>query len=66
MLGWLREETISRLKNKSPPYGKIELDAISLRAFSTEPVRDFCRKWEKNHDIIEDIDLEVIEVLENL
>ena len=61
-----REDTGSRLRDKSPPYGKTELDAICLRAFSTDPVRNFCRRWEKNHDIIEDIELDVIEVLENL
>ena len=61
-----KAETISRLARKSNPYGKLELDEISHRSYSSPIIQEFCEKWEPGYEMIEDLDNDVTEALEGL
>ena len=61
-----KEDTIARLRKKSQPYGKLELNEISLRAYSLIPIQEFCKRFKDDHNIVEDINEDVVEILENL
>ena len=53
-------------KKKSNPYGKLELEEICLRAYASVHIQEFCKEWENNPSIIENIENEVTEVINNL
>ena len=56
--------TISRLERKSNPYGKMELDEISHRSYSSPIIRKFCEKWEPGQEIVEELNDDITEALE--
>ena len=47
-----KEKVVTRLENKSPPYGALELNEISLRAYSSPFIRGFCERWKINQDVV--------------
>ena len=61
-----KEKVVTRVENKSPPYGAVELNEISLRAYTSPFIRGFCERWKINQDVLEDINDNAIDVLEKL
>ena len=59
-------DTIIRLKRKSNPYGKQELDEISLRAYTSIHIQEIFKEWENDPSIVENMSDEAIKVIENL
>ena len=61
-----KDQVIERLEKKSPPYGTVELNEISLRAYTSPFIRGFSERWKINKDVLEDINDNTVDVLEQL